>query len=626
MNANNTLTVSSSAGVLKNDTDPEGDNLSASVVTGPGKGVVNLSADGSFTYTPNANVTGTDTFVYQANDGLGNSNPATVTVTIGAVNNAPVVSVPGSQVVFRNTDLVIGSGLSISDVDAGNNPVLATLTAASGSLFLSTTTGLTVLDADGDKSVVVKGSIASINAALTNLTYRPDTGFAGSDDINIVVNDQGFTGNTGAKTGTGDIVVNVTTGPSIVTDINQTQNGAGTGTNSSTPTNFISSGSVVYFAATDGVNGVELWKSDGSAAGTTLVKDINPTLGGSSSPKNLTIVGNTLFFTASDSTNGVELWKTDLINGTTSMVKNISPLSGSSSPSNLVNVNGTLFFRANDGNGIALWKTDGTDVGTVKVGASAGYSQPGSLTSGGTTLYFTASNGSQLWKTDGTDAGTVLVKDLGSTAGMTSLTTIGSTLFFTASDSKGIELWRSDGTSGGTTRISDINTGANSSSPSSLLNLGGNLYFVASNGTSYGLYKSSVGGTVALVQSLPSAGQSPTSLTTVGSNLFFVVDAGTSTTPDLQLWKSNGSTAAIVKAINPTGNANPASLTNVNGVLLFTANDGSTRIWQSDGTSAGTVPVSAAFTGAAPSNLTAAGSRLFFTADTTATGTELWVL
>jgi ELWxxDGT repeat protein/VCBS repeat-containing protein len=624
VNANNTLNVIPATGVLANDTDPEGDRLSASIVTGPTKGTLTLNSDGSFNYQPNANVTGIDTFVYKANDGLTDSNLATVTINVGATNNPPVVAVPGSQVVFRNIDLVIASGISISDVDAGNNTVRATLAATNGSLTLSTTTDLNVIDPDGDKNIVVEGSIASINAALTNLRYHPDTGFAGSDTIDITVNDKGSTGNTGPQSGSGTIAVNVTTGPSPVKDINQTQNAAGTGTNSSTPTNLVAAGNVVYFAANDGIDGTELWRSDGTSSGTTLVANINSNLGGSSSPNNLTIVGSTLYFTATDPNSGTELWKTDLVNGTTSLVKNINPLTGSSSPSNLVNVNGTLFFRANDGFGLSLWKTDGTDVGTVKVGT--GYSQPGSLTAVNSTLYFTSSNGTQLWKSNGTDAGTVLVKDLGTGAGVTGLIAIGTALFFTAKDSQGIELWRSDGSSAGTARVSDINSGVNNSSPNNLKNLGGTLYFMANNGTSSGLYKSTAAGVVSLVQTLPSAGQAPTSLTVVGSSLFFVVDAGTSTTPKLQLWKSNGSTVGLVKDINPSGNANPASLTNVNGVLLFTANDGTTRIWQSDGTDAGTIPVSGAFTGSVPSNLTGVGSRLFFTADTAATGTELWAL
>ncbi|MCL6434297.1 MAG: tandem-95 repeat protein [Leptolyngbyaceae cyanobacterium HOT.MB2.61] len=627
VSANSVLSVSLAQGVLRNDTDPEGDRLSASITTQPTNGSVTLNADGSFTYTPNANFTSTDTFVYVASDGINNSAPATVTITVGAVNSPPAVTVPGSQVVFRNTELTIASGLRISDPDAGNNPVRATLSATNGSLSLSTTSGLTVIDADGDKSVVIEGSIASINTALTNLRYRPDTDYTGFDTIQITVDDLGNTGSTGgAQTGSGAIAVNVTSGAFLVKDINQNQNESGTGTLSSAPTNLSAVGDVVYFAANDGSNGTEVWRSDGTEAGTVLVADIHTALGSGSTPSNFRAVGNNLFFSANNGISGTELWKIDLTTGVASLVRNIRNGGFSSNPSNLVNFNGTLFFRADDGTGTALWRSDGTTDGTFKVGT--GYSQPGSLTVVGNTLYFTASNGGQLWKTDGTTAGTVQVKNLvGTGANIQNLTAIGNTLFFINGDSSnGVELWRSDGTDAGTVRISDINPGTGSANPSNLVNLNGTLYFLANNGSTFGLYRSTEAGVVSLVQTLPSAGQVPGSLTVSGSNLFFTVDVGTAGTPNVQLWKSDGTTAGIVKDINPAGNANPASLTSVNGTLFFTANDGSTRVWRTDGTDVGTAPVSGGFAGAVPTQLTAVGSRLFFTADTAATGTELWVI
>jgi VCBS repeat-containing protein len=82
------LTVAA-PGVLGNDTDPDGDSLSAVVVSGPAHGSLNLNADGGFTYTPAANFNGTDTFTYQASDGTAQSSPATVTITVTAVNDAP---------------------------------------------------------------------------------------------------------------------------------------------------------------------------------------------------------------------------------------------------------------------------------------------------------------------------------------------------------------------------------------------------------------------------------------------------------------------------------------------------------------------------------------------------------
>ena len=274
------------------------------------------------------------------------------------------------------------------------------------------------------------------------------------------------------------------------------------------------------------MHGRELWKSDGTAAGTVLVKDIDPggQLGSYPSipderqrhavllgqrrharrraveerrhrgrhragqgrrpghPSNLTNVNGTLFFAANDGTNGRELWKSDGTAAGTALVKDIYPgtsryydywggyrdYPNSSYPSNLTNVNGTLFFTANDGtNGRELWKSDGTAAGTVLVkdinpGSAGSYpgrpderqrhavllgqrrherrrscgratapppapcssrtstpavgsSYPGNLTNVNGTLFFTANDGThgdELWKSDGTAAGTVLVKDI----------------------------------------------------------------------------------------------------------------------------------------------------------------------------------------------------------------------
>jgi ELWxxDGT repeat protein len=127
----------------------------------------------------------------------------------------------------------------------------------------------------------------------------------------------------------------------------------------------------LYFVANDGTTGYELWKSDGTSAGTRLVRNINSG-GNSSYPRYLTNVSGTLFFSADDGTKGHELWKSDGTPGGTVLVRDIRPASGGinfgSYPRHLANVNGTLFFAANDGTrGYELWKSDGTSTGTVLV-------------------------------------------------------------------------------------------------------------------------------------------------------------------------------------------------------------------------------------------------------------------
>src|SRR5437764_5120645 len=79
------------------------------------------------------------------------------------------------------------------------------------------------------------------------------------------------------------------------------------GPNGSNPSGLVAVGSTVFFAADDGVHGVELWKSDGTSAGTVLVADLD--LNGSGAPARLTQVGAAVYFSASDGVTGRELWK-----------------------------------------------------------------------------------------------------------------------------------------------------------------------------------------------------------------------------------------------------------------------------------------------------------------------------
>lgn len=202
----------------------------------------------------------------------------------------------------------------------------------------------------------------------------------------------------------------------------------------------------------------ELWRTDGTEAGTRIVKRLTPTLVGSF-PQELTVVGRTLYFTAKDTTHGRELWKTDgTAAGTVRL--DIGGQAVPSYPHTLTAVGGKLFFTADDRvNGRELWMTDGTSGGTRMVrditpailpgqirstfrpgkeGPGAVGTYPGQLVGVGSTLYFVADNGKsglEIWKSDGTAKGTVLVTDtdkdvFGASSNPTALTPVGNTLFF----------------------------------------------------------------------------------------------------------------------------------------------------------------------------------------------------
>ena len=137
-----------------------------------------------------------------------------------------------------------------------------------------------------------------------------------------------------------------------------------------------------------------LWRSNGTAAGTELVGLIGTPAGSSSW---LTVAGNRLFFSAGDGVHGTELWVSDGTDLGTSLVRDIAPGAASSQPAWIAAAGSQIFFAANDGtSGSELWKSDGTEAGTRRVqdiAPGAGSSNPEELTISGGHLYFAASDG-----------------------------------------------------------------------------------------------------------------------------------------------------------------------------------------------------------------------------------------
>jgi CSLREA domain-containing protein len=186
-------------------TDVESGALTFTVVSGPSHGTL-TGTGSSRTYTPALNYVGSDSFTFKATDPAGADSPAaTISITVTAVNDAPVNTVPGTQTVDQNSTLVFSTAnsnaVSVADVDAGANPISVSLLSLNGTFTLATTAGLTFTNGDGtdDSSTTFTGTLDNVNAALNGLAFKPSVGFSGSTSLQLTSNDQGFSGSGGAR-------------------------------------------------------------------------------------------------------------------------------------------------------------------------------------------------------------------------------------------------------------------------------------------------------------------------------------------------------------------------------------------------------------------------------------------
>ncbi len=369
-------------------------------------------------------------------------------------------------------------------------------------------------------------------------------------------------------------------GVKMVQDINP-------GSGYSSPSDLVVMGANLFFRASDGTNGQELWKTDGTTV--TLVQELNPGNQGSD-PVVMTPIGSEMFFNATDGTNGQELWKTD--GDTIILVKDIQPGAGASHPHNFKVIGAQLYFVADDGvHGNELWKSDGVTTTLVQdINTGSAGSFPSSLTVVGADLYFAADNGIngvELWKTNGTT--TSLVQDIrvgSASSNPENLTGFGSELFFSAEDgTNGAELWKTDGTT--TTLVADINNGSGSSNLQYLSILGSELFFVADNGINGAEVWKTNGtiGNATMVMNINTGilGSRPYFLTVFGTEIFFVADNGLN---GWELWKTDGTTTVMVKDIYPGSfSSTPSEFTVWNSELYFTAYEGTNgqELWKTDG-------------------------------------------
>jgi ELWxxDGT repeat protein len=433
------------------------------------------------------------------------------------------------------------------------------------------------------------------------------------------------------------------------------------------PSEHIAIGNVLYFLGQTQATGVELWRTDGTPHGTSMVRDIHP------GPANgfvrrydfydfrayFTALGETLCFVASDGRSGFELWRSDgtpegtqkladLVPGAaglfdcvsqddacdprftpTAVLENVLYVSarlpgdkrhwqlwrsdGSAAGTWLAEddilgpitagLGGIFFTRRVDRDRFELWHRD--DLGPARLVASLPSFAPElhGFEDGVALNVWTEATGYEPWWSDGSAAGTRMIADMrgdDASSEPREFIPLRNSVLFSADDGiHGRELWRSDGTEGGTALIADIAPGHGGSEPIRPIRLGDAVLFVADDGVHGPELWRTDGTTVGtwLVRDIRpgSGGSDPDRFALVGDRVFFFADDGKH---GRELWRSDGTRAGtkLVRDLRPGAEGSDLSSPGVRnqvemaGRLFFLAGDGrgGIALWRSDGTARGT--------------------------------------
>ncbi|WP_153796099.1 ELWxxDGT repeat protein [Foetidibacter luteolus] len=409
---------------------------------------------------------------------------------------------------------------------------------------------------------------------------------------------------------------------------------------------------MLYFTASDDAHGEELWKTDGTSSGTTLVKDINPgplsSMAGQRT--SFTPVGNKIVFAATN-TSGNELWCTDGTEAGTVLLKDINKsASGDANIFHLTPAGSKMYFAArNAAQDSPQWySSDGSSEGTVVV---PGYSPelfqwyssavtkendiyftgqqdstatrgiftlntitnnfrfilnsdsigeyPGRPIDGGDLVYFTTAQRypgpESLWRTDGTTEGLSRIRQGDNEVGRgDDIAFAGDYLFFQNRDKNfASSIWRTDGTASGTFSIISDSTYPDAYYYN-LVPFKNKAFFAGSDSKGKNIFYSN--GTISGTKRLAGSYGHPRKLTVAGDYIFFTAS---NINGDIELWVTDGTSTNIkrVKDIRPgIITSNPQPLIALGNTLFFCANDlyrGVFELWKTDGTYEGTVMVKA---------------------------------
>ena len=348
----------------------------------------------------------------------------------------------------------------------------------------------------------------------------------------------------------------------------------------------------------------QVWRSNGTVAGTQMIKSVNNSLGcpNTNQFSSHAVLGNNHFFTANNSNTGFELWKTDGSADGTIKIKDIGVNNTAAfyyGLPNLEMMNGHIYFLAtaamntSPSHNATLYKSGGTAATTVIVEEDLGWAAY--LSTVGNKLVFTIDNPAGLgapnwepWVSDGVNEASLLrdIKpgDNGSQFLSSGVISFKGKLYSRAKSGAAYQnIWMTDGTTAGTALLKDVGSG-----PSNLTISGDVFYF----NTSTGLYKSdgTNAGTLLVKKDFSlAAGEKFRELGSVDDRLFFSFDDGVK---GFELWTSDGTSSGtkLVKDIVLGGDGSyPEAFASLNGKLYFWVNGGA--LWESDGSEAGTKQV-----------------------------------